>query len=81
MAHAWDKFFGEWNLRPWFFYGKRVVDRTDIFACHVENMIRAEHGIPLRTHYIKNSPYSSLILFGNGNLYYTPYHFYLFNNF
>ena len=31
--------------------GNVLVDKTDVYACEIENRIRAEHNLPLRTHY------------------------------
>lgn len=32
-------------------HGSTTFSKTEIYATHIENMIRAEHGQPLRTHY------------------------------
>lgn len=32
-------------------HGNTTFYKTEIYATHIENMIRAEHGQPLRTHY------------------------------
>ena len=50
-AHAADKFYGKYDESTWFYYLDKMIDRTEIYACQVENMLRFEHNIPLRTHY------------------------------
>ena len=74
LAHAWDYIFGTWNESTWFGYNNGVIDYTDVFACHIENLIRAEHSLPLRTHYQKGCSVSKVIWGGNISTYYnTPY--------
>ena len=51
LAHAADKFYGKYDESAWFHYLDKMIDRTEIYACQVENMLRFEHGIALRTHY------------------------------
>ena len=51
LAHAADKFYGKYDESAWFHYLDKMIDRTEIYACQVENMLRFDHNIPLRTHY------------------------------
>ena len=51
MAHIQDKWRGTMDNSYWLTVFGKDVNRSEIFASHVENLIRAEHGIPLRTHY------------------------------
>jgi RHS repeat-associated protein len=55
LAHSYDKVTdGKVNYAPW--AGVTGAAKAEIFATHVENMLRAENQIPLRTHYgINNS--------------------------
>ena len=51
LAHAEDFFSGSMDYSTWYSYNGYSVEYNELKACHVENMIRAEHNIPLRTHY------------------------------
>ena len=51
LAHAADKFYGKFDESTWFLTKDKVIDRTEIYACQIENMLRKEHNISLRTHY------------------------------
>ena len=51
LGHAADKFYGKYDESTWFLTINKVIDRTEIYACQIENMIRFEHNISLRTHY------------------------------
>jgi hypothetical protein len=55
LAHSYDKVTdGKVNYAPW--PGVTGAAKAEMFATHVENMLRAENQIPLRTHYgINNS--------------------------
>ena len=62
LGHAWDYHFNksqqDFGLNPnsvWYTYkangDTESVLFSEVFAVHVENLIRLEHGYPLRTHY------------------------------
>ena len=55
LAHSYDKVTdGKVNYAPW--TGVTGAAKAEMFATHVENMLRTENHIPLRTHYgINNS--------------------------
>lgn len=38
------------------------IKNTEISATHLENQVRAEHGLPLRTHYIMDGSSQSTII-------------------
>ena len=38
------------------------IKNTEISATHMENLIRAEHGLPLRTHYLPDGNSRSAII-------------------
>lgn len=47
LAHAWDDIQGTMNSGKWFPGAKYM----EIYATHMENLIRKENHLPLRTHY------------------------------
>ncbi len=52
LAHAEDHFSGNMNYNTWTTVsGINNIMYTEIRACNIENYIRAEHNLPLRTHY------------------------------
>ncbi len=55
LGHSFDKVSdGKINYAPW--PGVTGARKAEMFATHIENMLRAENQIPLRTHYgINNS--------------------------
>ena len=56
MAHGIDFWYGDYDNNIWLDYGvSGKVYCADIFACHYENLIRAEHSLPIRTHYARYS--------------------------
>ena len=73
MAHAQDYIFGPYDKNGWFQYSNgNYEDRNEMYACYIENVIRAEHNIGPRTHYtyIKNEnkfyPYEKSRLYYDG---------------
>lgn len=81
MAHIQDKWSdGFIDTSDW--YGGKIADQ---YATHVENQIRAEHGITLRTHYGANEE-NGVITGPNSNtriidssgrsIYYNTYYYY-----
>ena len=51
MAHVQDIWNGTVDRSEWV----HGIPRSEIYATHVENQIRSEHGVSLRTHYAFNS--------------------------
>ena len=55
LAHSLDRINGTMDLSRWYTIeseGSRIdVPKAEIFSTHYENRIRAEHNVPLRTHY------------------------------
>ena len=51
LAHISDAWFGNYDETFWFKFNNKDVDKTEIYASQIENKLRAEHNIPLRTHY------------------------------
>jgi hypothetical protein len=51
MGHIQDKWKGTLDNSTWIDIEGKKISRSEIYATHVENQIRAEHGMPLRTHY------------------------------
>ncbi len=62
LAHAMDDLRGTLNTDTWISAGDlytgysvpKDIPFSEVFATHYENLIRAEHGIPLRTGYLKS---------------------------
>ena len=75
LAHGWDRIYGLWDETPWYNYDLEVKDKRDIFAIHVENMIRAEHNLPLRYAYDKDALRSRCLIGGTVSVYYAPYRY------
>ena len=54
LAHRQDALIrgNKAALRPWLFFGNGVIiPQSELYATHIENRIREESGLPLRTHY------------------------------
>ena len=51
MAHAEDAFRGTINNDVWGMVGDKDVKESEKYATHIENKIRAQSNLPLRTHY------------------------------
>ncbi len=51
MGHIKDIWDGTIDNSTWMVVDGTKIQRSDIYATHVENQIRAEHRMPLRTHY------------------------------
>lgn len=59
MAHRVDKNNDfDAAMKIWYGKGKKATPVSEIYATHIENMIRSESGIPLRTHYGISHGYS-----------------------
>ena len=71
MAHIKDIWQGTVDNGEW----TQGISNAEKYATHVENQLRSEHGIPLRTHYSimdngKGDPNTSLLIKGtNSSLY------------
>ncbi|WP_338063562.1 M91 family zinc metallopeptidase [Zunongwangia pacifica] len=78
LAHGVDDDRGTLNMRVDASFGFRNAEK---FSTHMENQIRAEHGISLRTHYGQdaNGNWQGSLLLGNGRTpesrYYPGYHY------
>lgn len=65
MAHGMDSY--NYKVSSWIPLSRnRSVSESEVYATHIENMIRAESGLPLRTHYLAQKggvgySYSTLI--------------------
>jgi RHS repeat-associated protein len=52
LGHIQDTWKGTIDASPWVtLENEKVIPNSEKYATHVENMLRSEHGIPLRTHY------------------------------
>ncbi len=74
LAHFQDLWKGTWSDEPWVrgSNGNPNINVGEQYATHVENQIRAEHDVPLRTHY--NGDKKTRIVNVNGeSLYYFEY--------
>ena len=69
LAHAWGAAKGNKNEEPWFKHGDQIVTKDEFFASVIENYVRADHNLSIRTHYaeiVVNGeivPYSPSALF------------------
>ena len=57
MAHAQDRINGTMDNKIWYKAGETEVYNSEIYATHIENIIRAEHGIALRWLYSDSQKY------------------------
>ena len=55
MAHRKDIAKGTFDDSEWFSLNGKSIPTAEKYATHYENKIRAEHGLPLRTHYARNN--------------------------
>lgn len=65
LAHIQDAWNGTFDSSEWF----ENIPNSEKYASHVENLIRAEHGLSLRTHYClttdgRGDPRSALLIKG-----------------
>ena len=56
LAHSKDRISGTFDDSTWYKAenengGYDIIQKAEIYALHYENLIRAEHGLNLRTHY------------------------------
>ena len=61
LAHILDRFNGTYDKSTWIqvlpsseneLKEPKVIIKAELFACRIENMIRKELGLPIRTHYL-----------------------------
>ncbi len=74
LAHSLDRILGTINLKRWYsVYNdegiKTNILKAEIYVTHYENLIRAEQGLSLRTHYSQdeNGTPAGGAIFKNGN--------------
>ena len=83
LAHGLDGATGNMNSEHWFDVTKTngsitKVYKAEIYSTHVENKIRAEHGIGLRTHYQPGYETSRILIPGTGiSKHYSNYNYLL----
>ncbi|MBP1615015.1 MAG: hypothetical protein H6Q13_2463 [Bacteroidetes bacterium] len=51
MAHINDVWNGTYNASTWTTVEGIAIPNAEKYATHIENQLRSEHGLPLRTHY------------------------------
>ena len=51
MAHIQDIWDGTYDSSTWTTVGTKSIPNAEKKALHIENQLRSENGIPLRTHY------------------------------
>lgn len=51
MGHIPDVWNGAYDASVWTKVGAKVIPNAEKYATHVENQLRSEHGLLLRTHY------------------------------
>ena len=56
LGHALDDINGTMDNSTWYKNSAgKVISNAEKFATHIENQLRAEHGLPLRTHYVRTT--------------------------
>ncbi|MCT4613477.1 MAG: M91 family zinc metallopeptidase [Marinifilaceae bacterium] len=55
MAHRQDRINGTFSDKPWYKISGFEIPEAEKYATHYENKIRAEQGLPLRTHYSRDN--------------------------
>jgi RHS repeat-associated protein len=69
LAHSWDLISdGKVNQNTWYTENGKQIPFAEQYALHVENQIRSENGISLRTHYGKRIDYSTNSVSGSGRV-------------
>lgn len=75
LAHSLDRINGTLDNSKWFVADNKIIPVAEIYATHVENKLRAEHGIPLRRYYAYDTMGGgfgpSILDTNNRSLYYT----------
>ena len=79
LAHGQDAAAGTMDGGHWFdvtFNGvTKPVYNVEKYATHMENKLRAEHGIPLRTHYQPGYPISRILINGVTSSHFRNYNY------
>ncbi len=65
LAHIQDIWRGTYDGTTWFATSEKNVPNAEKFATHVENQIRAEHNLPLRSYYTDTSYPKARLLIPN----------------
>ena len=87
MAHVQDVWNKTYDASTWTTIGNKTIPNAEKYATHVENQLRSEHGLSLRTHYSPgyNSTrlldsrtntslfYKTMVRIGNRSIPTTPY--------
>ena len=87
MAHVQDVWNKTYDASIWTTIGNKTIPNAEKYATHVENQLRSEHGLSLRTHYSPgyNSKrlldsrtntslfYKTMVRIGNRSIPTTPY--------
>ena len=75
LAHSLDRINGTLDNSKWFVADNKIIPVAEIYATHVENKLRAEHGVPLRRYYAYDTMGGgfgpSILDTNNRSLYYT----------
>lgn len=83
MGHSYLKLTKQEPDGVWFTYDNQQILLREIAVTHIENMIRAENNLPLRTHYMAGVAFSriihpstncSLYYSANGEISFFPYY-------
>ena len=69
LAHVQDIWRGTFDASTWYTTGGKAIPKGEIYASHVENMVRAENNIPLRKFYTWSSS-GRLLNNSNDSFYY-----------
>ena len=72
LAHIQDIWQGTYDSDTWFKFNGENIPNAEKYATHIENKLRAEHNLPLRTYYtnIKESKARLLVPGTNKSLFY-----------
>lgn len=69
LAHVLDILSdGKLDMGKWYEEGGKRITNAEIYATHVENQVRAENGVALRTHYGLRNNLSTGALSGSGRV-------------
>ena len=81
LGHALNDLFGCYDETPWFTYfdADKQMNMTpqmsENFACMVENKVRMEHNVPIRTHYVGGNKSGVFIPYEPSRLFFGGIHF------
>lgn len=68
LGHAHRNFSNKGFTGKW----TENLPKSEIYATHIENQVRAEHNISLRTHYYKNSENTRIVSGEYSKYFFTP---------